>query len=455
MDKFFKISERGSSITTEVVAGLTTFLAMAYIIFVNPGILAGATGGVMSFNGVLTATCIGAAVMCIFMGIFANRPIALASGMGINAVVAFTLIIGMKVPWQVAMSVIFAEGVLILLLVLFGLREAIMNAIPVNLRRAIGVGIGLFITFIGLKSAGFVTADAATLVKLGDFTSPVLWVGATGLVVTIVLRAFKVKGDILIGIIVATVFALVLGVIFSHSTVLPHLSSLKTVFAKPDFSTFAAPFQKVNGKFAILQIFTPALIIFVFALMMSDFFDTMGTLVGVGSEAGFTDKDGNVDDAKKMLIVDSVAAATGGFLGASSITSYIESASGVGDGGRTGLTVIVTGLLFALCVFFSPIIALVPESATAGALIVVGFLMMMSIKDIEWEKFEEAFPAFLILITIPLTYSITNGIGIGFIVYVIMKLLRGKVKEVKPLMWIAAAAFLVVFLQGPIIKLFS
>ncbi|MCL2332879.1 MAG: NCS2 family permease [Actinomycetia bacterium] len=450
MDKFFKISERGSTVATEVVAGVTTFLAMAYIIFVNPSILAGAMG-MEFFPAVLTATCIGAAAMCLFMGLYANRPIALASGMGINAVVAFTLIIGMKAPWQVAMSVIFAEGVLILLLVLFGLREAVMNAIPVNLRRAIGVGIGLFITFIGLKSGGFVVADPATLVKLGDFASPILWVGAAGLVVTIVLRAFKVKGDILIGIVVATIVAVVLGTIFTHTTGLPH--GVPKLFAAPDFSTFAAPFQKVNGKIALVQIFTPALLIFVFALMMSDFFDTMGTLVGVGSEAGFTDKDGNVEDAHKMLVVDSVAAATGGFLGASSITSYIESASGVGDGGRTGLTVIVTGILFALCVFFSPLIGIVPEAATAGALIVVGFLMMMSIKDIEWEKFEEAFPAFLVLITIPLTYSITNGIGLGFIVYVLTKLLRGKAREVKLLMWIAAAAFLVVFLQGPILKL--
>ena len=453
MDKFFKISERGSTIATEVVAGVTTFLAMAYIIFVNPSILSSAMGAGM-FPAILTATCIGAALMCIFMGIYANRPIALASGMGINAVVAFTLIIGMKVPWQVAMSVIFAEGVLILLLVLFGLREAIMNAIPVNLRRAIGVGIGLFITFIGLKSGGFVIADQATLVALGHLTSPVLWVGAVGLVVTIVLRAFDIKGDILIGIVAATIFAVIMGTIFTHTSGLPH--GMPKIFAAPDFSTFAAPFQKTaDGKLAILKIFTPALIIFVFALMMSDFFDTMGTLVGVGREGGFTDKDGNVEDARKMLIVDSVAAATGGFLGSSSITSYIESASGVGDGGRTGLSVIVTGILFALCVFFSPLIGIVPEAATAGALIVVGFLMMSSIKDIEWDKLEDAFPAFLVMLGIPLTYSITNGIGLGFIVYVLIKLFRGKAREVKLLMWVASIAFLIVFLQGPITKLFG
>jgi len=423
---------------------------MAYIIFTNPAILSLAgvpnVGNLaMPFNGVLTATCIGAAVMCIFMGIYANRPIALASGMGINAVVAFTLILGMKVPWQVAMSVIFVEGVIILLLVLFGLREAIMAAIPVNLRRAIGVGIGLFITFIGLKGGEIVVANESTLVALGDFTKPVVWVALVGLIVTIVLRVLKVKGDILIGIVAATIFAIFVGV-----AKVPH-----AVFAAPDFSTFGAPFMTVNGKLALVQILTPTLLIFVFSLLMSDFFDTMGTLVGVGSEGGFTDKDGNVEDAKEMLIVDSVAAAAGGLIGASSITSYVESASGVGDGGRTGLTVIVTGALFALCVFFSPIISIVPGAATSGALIVVGFLMMMSIKDIEWASFEEAFPAFLLLITIPLTYSITNGIGLGFISYVVTKLARGKVKDIKPLMWVAAAAFLIVFLQAPITKLFK
>ena len=450
MDKFFKIKERGSTVATELIAGVTTFLAMAYIIFTNPAILSlagvkGAGSLAMPFNGVLTATCLGAALMCIFMGLYANRPIALASGMGINAVVAFTLILGLHVPWQVAMSVIFAEGVIILLLVLFGLREAIMAAIPVNLRRAIGVGIGLFITFIGLKGGEIVVSNPDTLVALGDFTKPVVWVALIGLIVTIILRALKVKGDILIGIVAATIFAVIFGV-----AKLP-----QGIFAAPDFSTFAAPFRQVNGKTALLQIFTPTLLIFVFALMMSDFFDTMGTLVGVGTEGGFTDHDGNVEDAKKMLIVDSVAAASGGFLGASSITSYVESASGVGDGGRTGLTVIVVGLLFALCVFFAPIISIVPGAATSGALIVVGFLMMMSIKDIDWSSFEEAFPAFLLLITIPLTYSITNGIGIGFIAYVITKISKGKIKEVKPLMWIAVAAFLVVFLQAPITKLLS
>ncbi len=449
MDKFFKISARGSTVATEVIAGITTFLAMAYIIFTNPAILGltgtGAEALGVPFNGALTATCLGAAVMCIVMGIYANRPIALASGMGINAVVAFTLVLGLKVPWQVAMSLVLVEGIIILVLVLCGLREAIMNAIPVNLRRAIGVGIGLFIALIGLKGGELVVANESTLIAMGDLTKPVVWVALVGLVVTIILRGFKVKGDILIGIVVATIFAVIVGV-----------AKMPTgVFATPDFSTFGAPFQSVNGSMAITQIFTPTLIIFIFSLLMTDFFDTMGTLVGVGSEAGFVDKDGNVEDAKKMLVVDSAAAAAGGLFGASSITSYVESASGVGAGGRTGLTVIITGILFALCVFFAPLIAIVPAAATSGALIVVGFLMMGSIKDIDWHDFAEAFPSFLLLVSIPLTYSITNGIGLGFISYVIIKLSQGKFKDIKPLMWVASVAFLIIFLQAPLSALFS
>lgn len=451
MDKFFKYTERGSSFSTEIIAGITTFLTMAYIIFVNPAILSLSdipdlpAGVAPSFAGVLTATCIGAAVMCIAMGIFANRPIALASGMGINAIVAFTLVLGLNVPWQVAMSVIFVEGIIILLLVLSGLREAIMNSIPVGLRRAIAVGIGLFIAFIGLKSGGLIVANDATLISLGSFLDKTTWVALIGLVTTLAMMSLKVKGDILIGIVVATIFSVVFGV-----------SEMPTaVFAAPDFSTFFAPFQTVNGSMALLQVFSPMLMLFVFSILMTDFFDTMGTVVGVGEEAGFVDADGNVEDVRPILVVDSAAAAVGGLLGASSITSYIESAAGVGDGGRTGLTVITTGLLFALAIFFAPVIGVVSGAATAGALIIVGFLMMAPVGEIDWSDFEVGFPAFLTIIGIPLTYSITNGIGMGFIAFVLIKLFRGKVKEIHPLMWVATIAFLVVFLQEPMTKLFG
>jgi len=443
MEKFFKFKERGTNVRTEILAGVVTFMTMAYIIFVNPGILSAAfgTNGADWIPALATATTLGAALMCICMGIFANRPFALASGMGLNAVVAFSIILGTGVPWQVGMSVIFVEGIIILLLVMTGLREAVMNAIPLDLKRAIGVGIGLFITFIGLVDGKIVVGDPNTLVKLGDFSEPAVWVTLIGLVAIIAFMALKIKGDILWGIIVATVAALVFGV-----TKFP----TGNLFAMPVFDTFFAPFQTPAGtdSIALLQVFTPTLLLFVFAVMLTDFFDTMGTVISVGEQAGFVEKDGKIKGIRNILAVDSAAAAVGGLFGASSITTYIESAAGVAEGGRTGLTPIVTGVLFALCAFFTPVIAMIGGALpiTAGALIVVGFLMMGSIRDIPWNDFEEAFPAFLTIVGIPLTYNISYGIGLGFISYVLIKVLHGKVKEVHWLMWIVSAAFVISFI---------
>lgn len=447
MEKFFKFSERGTTLRTEIIAGITTFMTMAYIIFVNPGILSAVFGEAAAdwIPALATATALGAALMCILMGLISNRPLALASGMGLNAVVAFSIILGAGVPWQVGMSVIFVEGIVILLLVLTGLREAIMNAIPTNLKRAIGVGIGLFITFIGLVDGGLVTANPATLVQLGDFSNPAVWVTLIGLVAIFAFMALKVKGSILWGILVAAVSALIFKV-----TELP-----TNIVAPLDFSTFFAPFQTPEGtdSIALLQVFTPAMLLFVFAVMLTDFFDTMGTVISVGEQAGFVDEQGKVPGIRNILAVDSAAAAVGGLFGASSITTYIESASGVAEGGRTGLTAIVTGVLFALTAFLSPIIAMVggSTSITAGALIVVGFLMMTNIKDIPWTDFENAFPAFLTIVGIPLTYNISYGIGLGFISYVIIKLLHGKAKDIHWLMYIVAVLFVVDFVL-PVIQ---
>ena len=435
MDKFFKISERGSSISTEVIGGLTTFLAMAYIIAVNPAMME--TAGV-PFDAAVTATCFGAAIMTIAMGLFANRPIALASGMGINAVVAFSICLGLGVDWRVAMGVVFLEGILILVLVLCGLREAIMNAIPVSLRRAIGIGIGLFIAFIGLKGGGFIAADEATFIALGDLTSPVACVALVSIIVAVALSALKIKGALLISIVVAVLAGIPLGV-----------TPLPTEFSfVPDFSAFAAPFQTTpEGSLAILEVVTtPILLLFVFSLLMSDFFDTMGTVVAVGDQAKFIDDEGNVEDVRPILAVDSAAAAVGGFLGASSITSYVESVSGAAAGARTGLSNIVIGIAFAVCAFLAPVIGMVSSAATCGALVVVGYLMMTSIGEIDWSDIASAFPAFITIAAIPLTYSITNGIGFGFISFVIIKVVQGRIKDVKPLMWVAALAFLVVFI---------
>jgi adenine/guanine/hypoxanthine permease len=455
MESFFKFKERGTDLKTEILAGIVTFMTMAYIIFVNPGILSSAFGATPAaaaswIPAIATATTLGAALMCICMGVFANRPFALASGMGLNAVVAFSIIIGLKVPWQVGMSVIFLEGIIITVLVVTGLREAVMHAIPLDLKRAIGVGIGLFITFIGLQDGKIVVSNPATLVQLGDFTTPAVWVTLIGLIAIIAFMALKVKGDILWGILVATVAALLLGV-----TKLP-----SSVVAPLDFRTFAAPFQTVsvgsfNGLAVVYALVTPALLLFVFATMLSDFFDTMGTVISIGEQAGFVGEDGQIEGIRSILMVDSVAAAVGGFFGASSITTYIESASGVAEGGRTGLTPIVTGILFLVFAFFSPIIAMVGGATpiTAGALIVVGFLMMETVREIPWTNLEEAFPAFLVIVGIPLTYNISYGIGLGFIAYCIIKVLHGKTRDIHPLMWVISAAFVLTFLMPLIQKL--
>ncbi|HIT45351.1 MAG TPA: NCS2 family permease [Candidatus Aphodovivens excrementavium] len=436
MNGFFKISERGSSVSDEVVGGITTFLAMAYIIAVNPGLMEAAG---IPFEAALTSTCLGAAIMTIAMGLIANRPIALASGMGINAIVAYTLCLGeVGVDWRVAMAVIFLEGIVILILVLCGLRKAIMDAIPVDLRRAIGIGIGLFIAFIGLKGGGLIAADESTILALGELSSPTCIVALVSILVAVVLQVLKVKGGLIISIIAATVVGIPLGV-----TLLPAEWNFGL-----DFSAFAAPFQTdpATGTIAILQVFMqPILLMFVFSLLMSDFFDTMGTVVAVGEQAHFVNKKGDVEDVQPILLVDSAAAAAGGFLGASSITSFVESTSGAAAGARTGLSNIVVGILFALCAFFAPIIGMVSSAATCGALVVVGYLMLTDVAEIDWKSIEHALPAFFIIVGIPMTYSITNGIGLGFISYCMIMLVQGRAREIRPLMWVAAAAFVVMF----------
>ena len=436
MDTFFKLSERGSNSATEVRAGLTTFLAMAYIIVVNPSILSAA--GIPAAAAV-TATCIGAAIMTIAMGVFSNRPLACASGMGINSIVAYTLCGSMGVGWQTAMAVILIEGIAILVLVLCGLREAIMDAIPVSLRHGISIGLGLFIAMIGLKDAGIIVANESTMVAIGDVTAPSFIVGIISIALSVILYSMNIKGSLLWGIIIAAIVGIPLGV-----TPIP-----SGIVAPLDFTTFGAPFQEsgVSGVMGLVEVFsTPALLLFAFSLMMSDFFDTMGTAMAVAKQGNFLTKDGKVEDIRPILIVDSVAAAVGGILGASSITTFVESASGAADGGRSGLTSVVAGILFILAAFFSPIISCVPSAATCGALVFVGFLMMSDVVDIDWSDILEGFPTFMIIAGIPFTYSISNGIGLGFITYVIVAIVRGKIKEIRPLMWVAAIAFLLYFL---------
>ena len=435
MESFFKIRQRGSNPGREVVGGLTTFLAMAYIAAVNPAILVEAG---MPFQAALTSTCFGAALVTLVMGLAANRPLALAPGMGLNAVVAYTVCIGMGVDWRVAMAVVLVEGLAILVLVLCGLRKAIMDAIPSDLRLAIGIGIGIFVAFIGLKGGGIVADDAATLLALGDLTAPACIVSVVSILVAVVLQALRVPGALLVSIVVATLAGIPLGV-----TVVPDQWGFGL-----DFSGFAAPLQAdpaTNLPAFVTAATSPALLLAAFSLLMSDFFDTMGGVVAVGRQGGFADEKGNVEDLQSILAVDSLGAAIGGFLGASSITVYVESAVGAAAGARTGLSNLVVAALFVAVAFFSPLVGMVSGSATCGALVVVGYLMMTSIGDIDWSRFEHAFPAFLIVAGIPFTYSITDGIGLGFVSYVVVMTVLGRARQVKPLMWVAAFAFLVMF----------
>ncbi len=435
MEKFFKVKERGSSTGRELRAGLTTFLAMAYIIAVNPPLLEAA--GIAPAAAV-TSTCVGAGIMTICMGLFANRPLACASGMGINAIFAFTLASVAGGDWHAASAVVFIEGIAILLLVLCGLREAIMDAIPVSLRHAISVGLGLFIAMIGLKDGGIIVANADTMVALGDVFSPTFIVGLVSLVATIVLYALNVKGSLLLGIIIAVIVGIPLGVTQMPSAIVSGL----------DFSSFGAPFlTDEQGVMGIAKAVTnPTLLVLAFSLMMSDFFDTMGTAMAVAKQGEFLNEDGSVEDIKQILIVDSAAAAVGGLTGASSLTTFVESASGAADGGRTGLTSITTGVIFIIAAFFSPLISIVSSATTCGALVFVGFLMMTDVVDIDWTDLLEGLPAFLIIAGVPFTYSISNGIGFGFIAYVLVAAVTGKLKKVKPLVWVAFLAFIVYFL---------
>ena len=435
MDKFFKMQERGSSAGQELRAGLTTFLAMAYIIAVNPPLLEAA--GIPA-TAAVTSTCVGAGVMTILMGLFSNRPLACASGMGINAIFAFSLTAMAGGDWRAASAVVFVEGIAILILVLCGLREAIMDAIPVSLRHAISVGLGLFIAMIGLKDGGIIVADESTMVALGDVFSPVFLVGLISIVATIILYTMNVKGSLLLGIIVAVLAGIPLGVTQMPAGIISGL----------DFSSFGAPFQSdESGVMGIAKVVTnPTLLIFAFSLMMSDFFDTMGTAMAVAKQGEFLEDDGRVENIKEILVVDSAAAAVGGLIGASSITTFVESASGAADGGRTGLSSIFAGLLFILAAFFSPLISVVNSAATCGALVFVGFLMMSEVAEIDWSDLLEGLPAFMIVAGVPFTYSISNGIGFGFIAYVIVAVVTGQIKKVKPLMWVAVLAFLAYFI---------
>ncbi|NUU16977.1 NCS2 family permease [Cellulomonas humilata] len=475
VDRYFKITERGSTIGTEIRGGLVTFFTMCYIIVLNPLIIGTVQSGDGQFLGggdvpnlaaVAATTALVAGVMSILMGVVANFPLALAAGLGLNAVVAYSIASLPGMSWQDAMGLVVLEGLIILVLVLTGFREAVFRAVPLELKTAISVGIGLFIAFIGLVDAGFVRIPASMAVPVelgigGSLGSWPLLVFVFGLLLAIILMVRKVRGAILIAIVSASVLAFVIELIGNIGSKTDETGAVVNpagwslgVPTWPAGGIIAAPDFSLVGQFSLFgsieSIGLVAVILLVFSLLLADFFDTMGTMVAVGGEAGLLDKDGNPPKTKQILIVDSIAAAAGGAGSVSSNTSYIESASGVGDGARTGLAAVVTGIAFLLATFLAPLVSLVPFEAATPALVVVGFLMVTQIAGINWRNWEVAIPAFLTIIIMPFSYSITAGIGAGIITFVVIKLAVGKVREIHPFMWLASAMFVAYFLIGPI-----
>lgn len=431
LNRTFELDARGSSIGREVRGAVATFLTMAYILFVNPTILSSAG---IPFDAAITSTALAAGICCILMGIFSNFPLALASGMGLNALVAF-IITAKAGSWQAAMGLVVLDGVVTLLLVLMGLREAVMRAIPQSLREATGAGIGLFIAFIGLVNAKIVMPGAAggPPVQPGTWHDPTTKLAVIGLLLTAVLMSKRVTGSLIIGIIATTLMALAM-----HQTSLPK---------ELHWPVFSGVMFHADVRGAMKWSLMPLL----FALIMVDFFDTLGTATAVAEEAGLIDdRTGRIPGVRAILVIDSISAAIGGMLGASSVTCYIESAAGVAEGARTGLHSIIVGGLFLLSIFAAPIVGIVPAAATAPALILVGFLMMAQISKIDFRDLEEAIPAFITLLVIPLTYSIAHGIGYGFIAYVVIKLMSLKWREVHPVMYGVTIAFVAYFLYGQV-----
>lgn len=473
LDRFFRISERGSTVGQEVRGGIVTFFTMAYIVVLNPLIIGTAKDSTGHFLGggpapdlaqVAACTALVAGFMTILMGVVANYPLALAAGLGLNAFLAFGIVTLPQMTWADGMGLIVLEGLIILVLVLTGFRRAVFHAIPAQLKTAISVGIGLFITIVGLVDAGFVRKPAGpTPVELGigGFLNgwPLL-VFVVGLFLIIALLVNHVKGAILYGILAATALAMILEATVGIGGQTDAAGKLVNptgwglnVPALPDH-LFAVPHFGLLGEFSLLGSFSKIGVVsaglLVFTLLLADFFDTMGTMVAIGGEAGLLDEEGNPPGSQRILVVDSVAAIAGGMGSVSSNTSYIESAAGVGEGARTGLASVVTGVLFLAATFLSPLVSVVPYEAATPALIVVGFLMMQQVTGIDWDDMEIAIPAFLTIVLMPFTYSITAGIGAGFVSYIVVRLARGKAREIHPLMWLVGLLFVVYFGITPV-----
>ena len=424
LERRFKLSEHGTDVKTEIIAGITTFMTMGYILAVNPMTL-NKTG--MDWGGVFTATAVSAIIATLIMAFYANYPFALAPGMGLNAFFTYTVVLGMGKSWQFALTAVFIEGIIFIILSFLKVREAIFDAIPMNLKKAVSVGIGLFIALIGFTSAGIVVPGDGIIVDLGALTTAGPLLTLIGIVIIGVLLAKNVKGALLIGIIATTIIGIPMGV-----TSLPQgmLVQLPPSIADVAF------------KFEWTEIFTWEMLLVVFTFLFVDVFDTVGTLVGVASKADMLDEEGKLEKASEALLADAIGTVAGACLGTSTVTTYVESAAGVADGGRTGLTALSTAVMFFLALFFSPIFGMIPAEATAPALILVGLFMMSPIKDIDLEDFTEAIPAFLTIVMMPFAYSIAQGIVFGMVSYVILKLLTGKHKEISGVMYVLAVLFI-------------
>ena len=433
MEKFFKLNEKGSNVKTELIAGLTTFLAMAYILGVNPAVLADAG---MDKASVFLATAISAGVASIIMGLVANYPVALASGMGVNALFAYTICGQMGFSWAAALSAVFISGVIFILISVTGVRKAIINAIPVQLKLAIGAGIGFFIAFVGLKNAGIIVASPSTFVTIGNLTDPTVLLAIVGLLITIALVIKNVPAAVFVGMVITAIIGIILG--FMGMAGMP---ALPDRFISFDFElqAFGSCFSGISELFANpFQAF-----VVIFSFLFVDFFDTAGTLVAVCNRANLVDETGNPENVDRALLADSIGTVIGSIAGTSTVTSFVESTSGVEVGGRTGLTAVTTGVCFLLSIFFSPLLSCVTSAVTAPALIIVGILMAQQLKGIEWDNLVYAASGFMTVIFMILAYSISNGIAIGFITYTVSMIGVGKIKEIKPIVWILDICFVI------------
>ena len=443
LNKFFKLDENKTDIKTEILAGLTTFLAMSYILGVNPGMLS-ETG--MSLEGVFIATAIASGIACIIMGLLSNYPVGLAPGMGLNALFTYTIVLGMGLSWQAALAAVFLSSVLFLIITIIGLREAILNAIPQDLKLAIGAGIGFFLAFLGVANAGIVVASPSTLITLGNLASPHVLLALIGIVITLALYVRKIPAAVFLGLLITAI----IGVIFTlvgftaPDAVMPAIPKSFVSF-NLDFSVFGGFLSGFNELFKNI----PSLIMILFSLLFVTFFDTTGTLIPLAKECGYVNEDGTTEGINRAFISDALGGIVGAIFGSSTVTAYVESATGIGLGGRTGITAIVTGILFILSVFFAPtVLSLFTSSVTAAALITVGILMFVQIKDIDWDNISIVSAVFMTIIMMILSYSISLGIAFGFITYTIVSIASGKYKELNPLVWVLFIVFLIYLFFG-------